>query len=125
MEDFLRARWPGYSRAALESDNGHIDWKFGEMQAEHITQPTLAFSVETVRRCIHVSAKPTGRHQPSSCLTLPRRASRLASRRGAVLVPLSRSRREAIRTNLWAVPTGMVVLIVDGQTIQFATGDFA
>src|SRR3984893_564108 len=33
-------------------------------------------------------------------------------RRGALLVPLSRSSREAIRTNLWALPSFMVVLIV-------------
>src|ERR1700674_766745 len=32
--------------------------------------------------------------------------------RGALLVPLSRSSREAIRTNLWALPSFMVVLIV-------------
>jgi uncharacterized membrane protein len=29
-----------------------------------------------------------------------------------VLIPLSRSRREAIRTNLWAMPTFMVVIVV-------------
>src|SRR5690242_16897733 len=34
------------------------------------------------------------------------------SRRRMVLIPLSRSRRESIRTNLWAVPTVMVVLVV-------------
>ncbi|HLZ31583.1 MAG TPA: DUF2254 domain-containing protein [Chloroflexota bacterium] len=32
--------------------------------------------------------------------------------RGSLLVPLSRSSREAIRTNLWALPSFMVVLIV-------------
>src|SRR3984893_11750104 len=33
-------------------------------------------------------------------------------RRGALLVPLSRSSREAIRTNLWALPSFMVVLVL-------------
>ena len=47
-----------------------------------------------------------------SLFMLPQRATRRTSRRGAIQIPLSRSRREAIRTNLWAVPTGMVVLIV-------------
>jgi uncharacterized membrane protein len=32
--------------------------------------------------------------------------------RGAVLIPLSRSSRETIRTNLWSVPTLMVIVIV-------------
>src|SRR6202171_666824 len=32
--------------------------------------------------------------------------------RGSLLVPLSRSSREAIRTNLWALPSFMVVLVV-------------
>src|SRR4029077_11659621 len=32
--------------------------------------------------------------------------------RGSMLVPLSRSTREAIRTNLWALPSFMVVLVV-------------
>src|SRR5579862_2063366 len=53
-----------------------------------------------------------GRFQPASILTLPPRATRRPSWRGAVLIPLSRSRREAIRTNLWAVPSGMVLLVL-------------
>src|SRR5690348_2888567 len=31
--------------------------------------------------------------------------------RGALLIPLSRSTREALRTNLWAVPSVMILLI--------------
>jgi pimeloyl-ACP methyl ester carboxylesterase len=60
MEEFLRARWPGYSRAALEQvlpgafaqavadapatfelDIGFVDWSFGDAEARRITQPTL------------------------------------------------------------------------------------
>ena len=41
-------------------------------------------------------------------------------RRRSVLVPLSRSRREAIRTNLWTVPSFMVVLIVGLFAITYS-----
>ena len=60
MEEFFRARWPGYSRAALEQvvpggferarqdaattfemDIGLTDWTFGETEARRITQPAL------------------------------------------------------------------------------------
>src|SRR5262249_19642853 len=60
MEEFFRARWPGYSRDALEQalpgafaqasadagttfevDIGLVDWTFGEAQARRITQPAL------------------------------------------------------------------------------------
>jgi pimeloyl-ACP methyl ester carboxylesterase len=60
MEEFFRARWPRYSRAALqqvipgayeqaradapatfELDLGLLDWEFGEMEARRITQPVL------------------------------------------------------------------------------------
>jgi uncharacterized membrane protein len=40
------------------------------------------------------------------------RAVAAARGRGSLLVPLSRSSREAIRTNLWALPSFMVVVIV-------------
>src|SRR6202048_3554115 len=42
----------------------------------------------------------------------PPHVARRARGRGSLLVPLSRSSREAIRTNLWALPSFMVVLIV-------------
>jgi pimeloyl-ACP methyl ester carboxylesterase len=60
MEEFFRARWPSYTRAALESvlpggfaqaladtpatfesDIGLVDWRFGEAEARRITQPAL------------------------------------------------------------------------------------
>jgi len=60
MEEFLHARWPAYSRAALEQvlpggfeqalrdapttfemDIGLTDWTFGEDEARRITQPAL------------------------------------------------------------------------------------
>jgi pimeloyl-ACP methyl ester carboxylesterase len=60
MEQFFQARWPGYSRAALEQalpgafeqavadaatafeqDIGLVDWRFGETEARRITQPAL------------------------------------------------------------------------------------
>jgi pimeloyl-ACP methyl ester carboxylesterase len=60
MEEFFRARWPKYSRAALqdvvpgafeqaladapttfELDVGLTDWTFGEHQAQRISQPSL------------------------------------------------------------------------------------
>jgi pimeloyl-ACP methyl ester carboxylesterase len=60
MEDFFRARWPAYSRDALEGvlpgafaqavadapttfelDIGLVDWAFGETEARRIRQPTL------------------------------------------------------------------------------------
>lgn len=60
MEEFFRARWPSYTRAALESvlpggfqqaladtpatfelDIGLVDWRFGEAEARRITQPVL------------------------------------------------------------------------------------
>src|ERR1700686_2588767 len=41
-----------------------------------------------------------------------RRIARRSRGRGSLRVPLSRSSREAIRTNLWALPSFMVVLIV-------------
>src|ERR1700692_899745 len=40
--------------------------------------------------------------------------------RGPLFVPLSRSSREAIRTNLWAMPTFMVVLIVGLFVVTYA-----
>ncbi len=45
-------------------------------------------------------------------LQAPRRRAGPSRGRAALLVPLSRSTREAIRTNLWALPTFMVVLII-------------
>src|SRR6266849_1659515 len=63
-------------------------------------------------------------------LTSPNGARR-ARRGGSLLVPLSRSSREAIRTNLWALPSFMVVLVVGlfVVTYQFdvaaAAGRFA
>src|SRR5690349_6508774 len=42
------------------------------------------------------------------------------SRRRTVLIPLSRSRQESIRTNLWAVPTVMVVLVVGLFTVTYS-----
>lgn len=60
MEEFFRARWPGYTRAALdqvvpgafeqalidasatfELDIGLVDWEFGEAEARRIQQPAL------------------------------------------------------------------------------------
>jgi pimeloyl-ACP methyl ester carboxylesterase len=60
MEEFLRARWPTYTRVALEqvlpggfeqalvdapatfeTDIGFVDWGFGELEARRITQPAL------------------------------------------------------------------------------------
>lgn len=60
MEEFFQARWPGYSRAALEHvvpgafeqalqdapttfelDVGLTDWTFGEAEARRIAQPVL------------------------------------------------------------------------------------
>ena len=60
MEDFCRARWPAFSRAALEQvlpgsyeqavadapstfdlDLGLLEWTFGEPEARSISQPTL------------------------------------------------------------------------------------
>jgi pimeloyl-ACP methyl ester carboxylesterase len=60
MEEFFRARWPKYSRAALEQvvpgafeqaladapttfelDVGLTDWTFGEHEAQRISQPSL------------------------------------------------------------------------------------
>jgi pimeloyl-ACP methyl ester carboxylesterase len=60
MEEFFRARWPSYTRAALESvlpggfqqalvdapatfelDIGLVDWTFAEAEARRITQPAL------------------------------------------------------------------------------------
>src|SRR5713226_397851 len=38
--------------------------------------------------------------------------ARRARRGGSLLVPLSRSSREAIRTNLWALPSFMIVLVL-------------
>src|SRR2546428_390 len=40
------------------------------------------------------------------------RANPRARIRGSLLVPLSRSSREAIRTNLWALPSFMIVLVL-------------
>src|SRR5258707_652073 len=40
------------------------------------------------------------------------RANPRARSRGSLLVPLSRSSREAIRTNLWALPSFMIVLVL-------------
>jgi uncharacterized membrane protein len=52
------------------------------------------------------------RQRPELSPVDTRPARRAALRRVGVLIPLSRSRREAIRTNLWAVPSFMVVLVV-------------
>jgi pimeloyl-ACP methyl ester carboxylesterase len=60
MEDFFRARWPGYTRAALEQavpgafdqalhdasttfdlDIGLVEWEFGQAEARRIEQPAL------------------------------------------------------------------------------------
>src|SRR6202521_3099250 len=54
-----------------------------------------------------------------------------ARARGSLFVPLSRSSREAIRTNLWALPSFMVVLIVGlfvvtyGVDVEAAAGRLA
>src|SRR6202048_262116 len=61
----------------------------------------------------------------------PPHVARRARGRGSLLVPLSRSSREAIRTNLWALPSFMVVLIVGlfvltyGLDLQAAAGRLA
>ena len=52
------------------------------------------------------------RKRRASPLQVSRTTVAPARRRGALLVPLSRSSREALRTNLWALPSFMVVLIV-------------
>jgi uncharacterized membrane protein len=59
------------------------------------------------------------------------KAAAPARGRGPLFVPLSRSSREAIRTNLWALPTFMVVLIVGlfvatyGLDVEAAAGRVA
>jgi uncharacterized membrane protein len=62
---------------------------------------------------MHVAPKFMQSREPT---TRPFQVSRAtvapARGRAALLVPLSRSRREAIRTNLWALPSLMVVLII-------------
>src|SRR5262249_36595594 len=51
--------------------------------------------------------------QPNdTTLTTRRRRRPVIHVRGAGLIPLSRSTREAIRTNLWSVPTLMVIAII-------------
>ncbi len=51
------------------------------------------------------------RVRSASPLQVARPTIGLARGRGGLLVPLSRSSRETLRTNLWALPTVMVVLI--------------
>jgi len=55
---------------------------------------------------------------------LPRHAAAPARGRGSLLLPLSRSSQEAIRTNLWALPSLMVVLVV-GMFIVTLNADLA
>ena len=78
MEEFLRARWPAYSRAALEQvlpggveqalrdaptafemDIGLTNWTFGEDEARRITQPALVVLGGDSRRCIRGSKRHT------------------------------------------------------------------
>jgi len=54
----------------------------------------------------------------------PRHAAAPARGRGSLLLPLSRSSQEAIRTNLWALPSLMVVLVV-GMFIVTLNADLA
>ena len=60
------------------------------------------------------------RQQPEPYSVTAQPPRRRVARRGSVLIPLSGSRREAIRTNLWAVPTFMVILIVGLFAMTYA-----
>src|SRR6202158_3153891 len=71
------------------------------------------------------------RERNPRALQVSRDTAAPARARGSLFLPLSRSSREAIRTNLWALPSFMVVLIVGlfvvtyGVDVEAAAGRLA